>query len=229
MANIPTLDAAGKVVPKDLAISAQPDVDKNYFDIKVTNLKVYQPYSFQFQWIYEDGTVSDWSPGYTLTTSNESSPAVPTGTEVPSTATGSIPVALTSYPANAKRVDVYVSGGIFGTSKIAYSFTSAGKTTIAAPAGEYTVQLRSVSPTGVMSTVGTTYTITVASVGEVIEAPTSPNGFSSRRILAGIEVTWAGTYATSGFSGFEEIYYSSSSLIYSVLNIYIFFNDGFKY
>lgn len=205
MANIPTLDAAGKVVPKDLAISAQPDVDKNYFDIKVTNLKVYQPYSFQFQWIYEDGTVSDWSPGYTLTTSNESSPAVPTGTEVPSTATGSIPVALTSYPANAKRVDVYVSGGIFGTSKIAYSFTSAGKTTIAAPAGEYTVQLRSVSPTGVMSTVGTTYTITVASVGEVIEAPTSPNGFSSKRILAGIEVTWAGTYATSGFSGFEAI------------------------
>jgi hypothetical protein len=32
--------------------------------------------------------------------------------------------------------------GIFGTGKVAYSFSSAGTTTIAAPAGTYQVQLR---------------------------------------------------------------------------------------
>lgn len=191
--------------PSDLQIVSQPNTNKDYFNFKAIGLKVNETYSIKFQWVNSDGSVSNWSPGYFLQTSNETAPAVPSSTTVPSTGTGSIPVTLTTYPTNAKRVDVYVTGGIFGLGKVAYSFTTAGTTTIAAPAGTYIVQLRSVSPTGVTSTVGTTHEITISDVGETIQSPTNPNGFSSRRILAGIEVSWAGTYANSTFTGFEGI------------------------
>ncbi len=198
--------------PADLNVVTQPDTDKNYFNFKATNLKVNKTYAIKFQWAYSDGQLSDWSPGYFITTSNETAPAVPTDATVPSTGTGSIPVTLTTFPTNAKRVDVIITGGVFGTSKVAYSFTTAGTTTIAAPAGTYQVQLRAISPTGVTSTVGTTFSVVISDAGEVIQSPTNPNGFSSKRILAGIEVSWAGTYATGTFTGFEAInIYAGSS------------------
>jgi hypothetical protein len=192
-------------LPKDLSLVRQTILDKDYFNLSVKNLKISQTYAIQFQWIYEDGQLGQWSPSYIFTTSNETSPAVPTSASVPETSTGSIPVTLSSFPTNARRVDVVITGGVFGTSKIAHSFSAAGVATIAAPAGFYTVQLRSVSPSGVTSSVGTSFTITVADVGETIQAPTNPNGFSSKRILAGIEVSWSGTYASSTFTGFEAI------------------------
>jgi len=191
--------------PADLNTVPQPDTDKNFFNFKATNLKINETYAIKFQWVYSDGTVSDWSPGYFITTSNESSPGVPTGTIVPSTATGSIPVELPTFPAGARKVDVIVTNGIFGLGKIAYTFFAAGKATIAAPAGTYIVQLRATSISGVTSTVGTTHTITISDAGETVQDPTNPNGFSSKRILAGIEVSWAGTYANSTFTGFEAI------------------------
>ena len=192
-------------LPKDLSLVRQTVPDKDYFRVSVKNLKLNQVYAIQFQWIYEDGQLGQWSPSYIFTTSNETSPAVPTSTSVPETSTGSIPVTLSSFPTNARRVDVVITGGVFGTSKIAHSFSAAGVATIAAPAGFYTVQLRSVSPSGVTSSVGTSFTVTVADVGETIQTPTNPNGFTSKRILAGIEVSWSGTYASSTFTGFEAI------------------------
>lgn len=189
----------------DLSLVPQTSPDKNYFNLTIKNLKLNKTYATQFQWIYSDGQTSDWSPSYVVTTSNESAPAVPTSVTIPETSTGGIPVTLSVFPTNAKRVDVIVTGGVFGTSKVAHSFTTSGVANIAATPGFYTVQLRSISPTGVTSTVGNSFTITVASVGEVIQTPTNPNGFTSKRILAGIEVSWAGTYASSTFTGFEAI------------------------
>ena len=191
--------------PADLNITPQPDTDKNFFNFKAVGLKINKTYAIKFQWIYDDATLSDWSPGFFITTSNETAPAVPSSASVPGSATGSIPVTLSAFPTNAKRVDVVITNGIFGTATVAHSFTTAGTATIAAPAGTYIVQLRSISPTGVTSTVGTTFTITIADAGETIQSPTNPNGFSSKRILAGIEVSWAGTYASSTFTGFEAI------------------------
>jgi hypothetical protein len=191
--------------PSDLNIVPQPDTDKNYFNFKAAGLKINTDYAIKFQWAYQDGIVSEWSPGFFIRTSNETAPAVPTSVTVPTTSTGGIPVTLSVFPTNATRVDVIVTGGVFGTSKVAHSFTTSGVANIAATPGFYTVQLRSISPTGVTSTVGESFTITVASVGEVVQAPTNPNGFTSKRILAGIEVSWAGTYASSTFTGFEAI------------------------
>jgi len=153
--------------PADLNTVPQPDTDKNYFNFKATGLKIDTNYAIKFQWVYSDGTVSDWSPGKFVNTSTEQVPSAVTAT-VPSTSVGNIPVTLSSFPANAKRVDVYVINGIFGTGKVAYSFLSAG-------------------------------------TGETIQSPTNPNGFTSKRILAGIEASWAGTYASSTFTGFEAI------------------------
>jgi hypothetical protein len=198
--------------PADLNINPQPDTDKNFFNFKAVGLKLNETYAIKFQWIYEDSTLSGWSPGFIVTTSNETAPAVPTATTIPETSTGSIPVTLSTFPTNARRVDVIVTGGIFGLGKVAHSFTTSGVATIAAPAGFYTVQLRSVSPSGVTSTVGNSFTITIADVGETIQAPTNPSGFTASRILAGVQLSWAGTYANGTFTGFEAIkVYAGSS------------------
>ena len=197
--------------PSDLQVTPQPDTNKDYFNFKATGLKIDKNYSIKFQWVYADDKKSEWSPGYFLHTNTEAIPGSPTAA-VPSTSTGSIPVTLSSFPANAKRVDVYVINGIFGTGKVAYSFSSAGTTTIAAPAGTYQVQLITVTPSNINGTPSETFTITISDVGETIQSPTNPNGFSSKRILAGIEVSWAGTYANSTFTGFEAInIYAGSS------------------
>jgi hypothetical protein len=199
--------------PVDLNTVPQPDTDKNYFNFKATGLKIDTNYAIKFQWVYSDGTVSDWSPGKFINTSTETVPGAPS-VVVPSTSTGSIPVTLSAFPANAKRVDVYVINGIFGTGKVAYSFSSAGTTTIAAPAGTYQVQLITVTPSGINGTPSSTFTITIADVGETIQAPTNPNGFSIVRVLGGIQVNWAGTYANGTFTGFEaiKVYVGTSAL-----------------
>ena len=117
--------------PADLNITPQPDTDKNFFNFKAVGLKLNKTYAIKFQWIYEDGTLSNWSPGFAITTSNETAPAVPSSASVPGSATGSIPVTLSAFPTNAKRVDVIITNGIFGTSTVAHSFTTAGTTTTA--------------------------------------------------------------------------------------------------
>jgi hypothetical protein len=83
--------------PADLNITPQPDTDKNFFNFKAVGLKINETYAIKFQWIYDDLTLSDWSPGFFITTSNETAPAVPTSVTVPETSTGSIPVTLSTF------------------------------------------------------------------------------------------------------------------------------------
>jgi hypothetical protein len=210
-----TQDAGKGIVPSDLALVAQPDIDKDYFNVTVKDLKINKAYAIQFQWVELDGKLGSWSPGFIFTTSNEVAPAVPTGVTVPSTASGSIPVTLSSFPTNAKRVDVIITGGIFGTSTVAHSFTTAGTTTIAAPAGTYQVQLRSISPTGVTSTVGTTFTITISSADIVVLPSTAPSTPTASSTLGAIQLSWNGKTSTgadqpSGFVA-AKVYVGTTS------------------
>jgi len=149
--------------PNDLAIVPQTSTDKNYFNVKVVGLKIDQSYSFQFQWILDDGTLSDWSPGYQIATPTEVVPTAPSVT-VPATSTGNIPVTLATFPANAKRVDIYViGGGAYGAGKVVDSFLAAGTKTISiADPGVYQVQLITVTPSGINGTPSSTFTITVS-------------------------------------------------------------------
>jgi hypothetical protein len=193
--------------PSDLNVVPQPDTDKNYFNFKATNLKINETYAIKFQWVYSDGQLSDWSPGYFVTTSNETSPGVPTGTIVPSTFAGSIPVELPSFPAGARKVDVIVANGMFGTGKVAYTFFSAGKATIAAAAGTYVVEFRSTNITGGTSTVGTTHTILVTdpAANFQVESPTLASGLTVNAAPFAVSVNWAGTYSSADFDGFKSI------------------------
>lgn len=190
--------------PKDLALVPQTSPDKDYFNIKVVGLKIDKTYSFQFQWILNDGTLSSWSPGYQIVTPTENVPSAPSVT-VPTTSTGSIPVTLSLFPANAKRVDIYVIGGEFGTGKVADYFLSAGTKSIAVAGGTYQVSLITVTPSNINGDPTNTFTINVSTAGETIQAPTNPNGFSIDRVLSGIQVNWSGTYANGTFTGFEAI------------------------
>lgn len=190
--------------PSDLQIVTQPNTDKDYFNFKATGLKIDQSYAIKFQWVYEDGTVSEWSPGKFINTSTEAVPAAPS-VSVPSTSVSSIPVTLSSFPTNAKRVDIYVIGGEFGTGKVADYFLSAGTKNIAVSGGVYQVSLITVTPSGINGDPTNTFTVTVSTAGETIESPTNPNGFSITRVLSGIEVIWSGTYANGTFTGFEAI------------------------
>ena len=172
--------------PVDLQITPQPDTDKNYFNFKATGLKIDESYAIKFQWIYPDGTLSDWSPGYFVNTSTEQVPVSPSAS-VPSTSTGNIPVTLSTFPTNAKRVDIYVIGGIYGTGKVVDSFLAAGTKTISiADPGVYQVQLIAVTPSGINGTPSSTFTITVAA--NTVDTTVVP-GAPSSVLVAGFNDT----------------------------------------
>jgi hypothetical protein len=182
---------------KDLAIVPVTSSDTNYFLRKVTGLKIDKTYSFKFQWVLEDGTLSDWSPGYQINTPTEDVPGAPT-VSVPSTNASYIPVTLSAFPAKAKRVDVYVIGGAFGTGKVADSFLQAGTKSISVGAGTYQVSLITVSPSGINGDPSNTFTIIVTDPTANIQSPEpskTPSTPSASSVLGAIQLTWNGRQA----------------------------------
>ena len=199
----------GNYYPDDLNKDNKVKTGQDYFTIPVLDLKIDNSYAFNFQWVYPDGTVSDWSDAYVVNTNTESVPAAPTNTVTGGA--GFIKISLPTFPANALRVDVRIAGGTFGNGTVvAESFTSAGTKTIvaagaASPGNAYVVTLLTVTPSKINGDPSSPVTVYVTDVGETIQAPTNPNGFSIDRILSGIQVNWAGTYANGTFTGFEAI------------------------
>jgi hypothetical protein len=168
--------------PADLNTVPQPDTDKNYFNFKATGLKIDTNYAIKFQWVYSDGTVSDWSPGKFVNTSTEQVPSAVTAT-VPSTSVGNIPVTLSTFPANTKRVDIYVIGGSYGTGKVVDSFLAAGTKTISiSEPGVYQVSLIAVTPSGINGDPTNTFTITVS--GSSVDTTVIP-GAPTSVVVAG--------------------------------------------
>jgi hypothetical protein len=207
MAGLNTLEASNVVLPKDLVITAQPNIDSNFFTVTAKGLEVGSSYNFQFQWVYADGTLGPWSPSVFVITPTESVPGAPS-VSVPSTATGFIPITLNTFPADALRVDVRISGGAFGDgTKTSYSFFSAGTTTIAAEAGEYFVQLYAITPTKINGTPTTAFTITVSDNTIPVLLPETPDAPTAKAGLASIIVEWNGKksggtdFTTGAFAG----------------------------
>jgi hypothetical protein len=207
---------------EDLLKDESVSVDgNNYFLITVTDLNISSVYPIQLRWKYEDGTFGEWSAVKTLVTPAESSPDTPRLTQndvvggpgyikVTWAGVNGSGQVLTNY----NRIDVYIDGTPFDGTKPAASFSSSGTQTIVAPQGEYLVALYAVSTAGTKSAVSSAFSAIVTGVGENIEAPTNPQGFSSRAILGGVEVSWDGTYSgNDSFTGFEaiKIYAGTSS------------------
>jgi len=173
----------GGYFPTDLAKTSNDlPTNQDYFVVPVTNLKIDSTYSFQFQWVYADDSVSLWSPGYVLNTSTEDVPGAPSAT-VPSTSVGNIPVTLSVFPANSKRVDIYVIGGSYGTGKVVDSFLAAGTKTISiSEPGVYQVSLIAVTSSGINGDPTNTFTITVS--GSSVDTTVIPGAPTSVVVAA---------------------------------------------
>lgn len=61
------LEDGGSNYPDDLNKDKKVKTGQDYFTIPVVDLKIGQPYSFNFQWVYPDGKVGPWSDGLTVT------------------------------------------------------------------------------------------------------------------------------------------------------------------
>jgi len=190
--------------PKDLQTTPQPDTDKNYFNFKATGLKIDKSYAIKFQWVYQDGTVSEWSAGKLVNTTTEDVPSAPSAT-VPSTAIGNIPVTLSAFPANTKRVDIYIIGGVYGSGKVADSFFQAGTKNISVTAGVYQVSLIAVTPSGINGDPTNTFTITISNV--ITEDTTAPDAISSGVVTGGVH-----PQDTSGQLGYLNIAVTNSTI-----------------
>ena len=59
--------------PDDLNKNNQVKTGEDYFTVVVPDLKIGTPYSFQFKWVFLNGTSSKWSNGYSLTTASYTS------------------------------------------------------------------------------------------------------------------------------------------------------------
>ena len=60
----------GSSNPADIQVVQQPDSTKDYFNFKAPNLKIDTPHYITFQWVYADGTTSDFSPKYRFITAD---------------------------------------------------------------------------------------------------------------------------------------------------------------
>ena len=212
-----TLDSTGKYVPKDLQITAQPDsVDKNKFQVVVANLKISSNYVFQFQYVFPDGEVSEWSPGYILLTNTETVPVAPSAT-VASTGSGVIPVTLSTYPTNAKRVDVLVIGGTYGIGKVVYSFFAAGTYNIPVAAGSYKVVLLTVTPSNINGVPTSEFSIIVSdpTANLQVDPSVTPSTPTVTSVLGAIQLAWNGKTSSGGDqpNGFvaAKVYVGTSS------------------
>lgn len=207
-----------------------PD-DKNYFQVTITDLDPEVTYPIEFRWVYKNDKPEadrEWSVVKLLQTPTETAPNAPrlqSGDVV--AAPGLIKVNWDGkdYAGNNivvfDRVEVYIQDSVVnpstvfgdGTKPVTF-FKSAGTLTIAAPAGTYTVFLKTVSLSGKKSSASSSFTITVES-GVIIEDPTLPSGLSVATTAFGLTVTWAGTYTDNDtFTGFKSIdlYATTSNL-----------------
>ncbi len=207
--------------PDDLKDAYQVDAnDKDYTLVTVTDLNPGQNYKFQFAYKFADNRETNedsWSITKTVTASTEAEPNPPqflsgdlsSDTEKIFVQWNGVDNVGSPYK-GVDRVEVFISDSndTFGDgTKPVTFFKVAGKKSIVAPAGEYTVSLKAVTLLGTYSDASTSRTITVeAQPVNQIEAPTLPTGLTAESIAFGIRVNWDGTYSGSqAFSGFKSI------------------------
>lgn len=178
--------------------SSFPLDNKNYFNLVITDLNISTAYPLQFRWKYEDGSFGPWSVVKTYTTSGESFPNVPSTLTVANNTPGYLQITWdgnTSTGAaltNFDRVDVYINGSPFDSSKAASSFFSAGTKTIIAPAGVYIVSSYAVSKIGTLSAMSTAVTRTVTANIPAALASATPSTPTVSSVLGAIQISWDG-------------------------------------
>ena len=202
--------------------SSSPIDNKNYFNLTITDLNISTLFPLQFRWKYEDGSFGAWSAVKSITTPGESFPNVPSTLTV----TGGAGLLTITWDGNTStggtlsnfdRVDIYINGAPFNSSKPADSFFAAGTKTIVAPAGTYIVSSYAVSKAGTLSAMSATVTRTVTSVSQPVVSPEDPSAPTITAGLAEIIVSWNGkksdgisNFTAGAFEG-AKVYIGTSS------------------
>lgn len=173
----------------------------NYFNVTITDLDINTSYPLQFRWKYSDGTQSPWSAVKIITTPGESTPATPSTLTVVGGA-GLITVTWDGKDANGSvmtnidRLDIYIDGLPFESTKPADYILSAGTKTITAPSGTYIVAAYAVSKAGTKSAVSDPVTITVTSPVPSAQSSVTPSTPTVSSVLGAIQLSWNGKTST---------------------------------
>ena len=168
-ATLVTGESANPQLTKDLIKSSNKTItNTDYYDVQLTNLKVNKDYVVQLRWAYDDGTFGDYSTTYSLKTTEEDEPAIPS---IPTLVAGDGFFTVKwdgkdssgNYISNIEKVAVYVSGGSFDSTIESASFTASGTRNITAPIGSYTVTFKSVRVSKIISNASTSASVSVTS------------------------------------------------------------------
>jgi hypothetical protein len=148
-------------LPEDLAKKTQQVVKSLYFDVSVPNLLLDTNYAFEFQWLYEDGSKSTWSPGYRLKTAKIPTLVAPKFLNTDLTYfNGILNITWNGQDANGNaytkafdRINVYVKNEteIGSPYRFVGSLKSAGTLKVPVPPQSHSVKLKVVSVDGVES------------------------------------------------------------------------------
>ena len=146
--------------PDLLKDSSAPTLNTDLYEVVITDLEPNSVVPIQFAWVYPDKTVSEYSPSYELSTSDESTPNTPDFNisdvewgngflKITWNGKDTTGAALT----NIKQVNIWMRGGTFGATsvKTAHFFTGAGTKTITLPSGTYYVKLQAETALGKLS------------------------------------------------------------------------------
>lgn len=201
--------------------SSESFEDGNYFLVTITELELEQEYPVEFRWKFKDGSFGQWGPVKTL---NSQAKTVPVAPDLNSADVEGLPGFIKvswggfsggTVATDFDRVNIYITGGSFGDgTKPAGFFKKAETRTFPAEPGIYIVVLKIQTVNGAESSASISRSVTVAPLEEQVQAPVTPKGFSSERVLGGIQVNWDGTYTGNAeWYGFQavNIYAGTSS------------------
>lgn len=202
--------------------SSKPNPDnQNYFDLTITDLNISTLYPLQFRWKYNDGTFGPWSAVKSITTPGENIPSTPSTLTVVGgagflTVTWDGNTSTGSAMTNIDRIDIYINGAPFDSTKPADTLFAAGTKTIVAPAGTYIVSAYAVSKAGTRSAVNTPVTRAVTSPSQTVATPEDPFAPTITAGLASVIVSWNGKKAdgndfTTGAFASAKVYIGTSS------------------
>jgi hypothetical protein len=181
--------------------SSFPLDNKNYFNLTITDLNINETYPLQFRWKYENGSFGPWSAVKIIVTPGESSPATPSTLTV----TGGAGILTITWNGkdnagnnllNIDRIDIYIDGAPFDSTKPADSLFSAGTKTIVAPAGVYIVAAYAVSKAGTKSAINIPVTRTVTSNVPSPASSVTPSTPTVTSVLGAIQLSWDGKTST---------------------------------
>ena len=205
------------VLPEESQLNDKPvKSDKEgYFKLIISDLKPSTVYPLQFRWQYQDGSFGPWSLTKLLITpsfENLGEPSDPVFEGIPGAikctwdgkdAAGNL---MTSR-ADFDRVDIHIAGTSFGNgTKPTDNFKLSGTKIFKCEPGIYIGQLKGYRKDGTASFFSNAVSVTVPPQEEEVQTPVTPKGFSSERVLSGIEVAWDGTYTGNAeWYGFQAI------------------------